>query len=103
RRMPSLHCVYPVDLLSQRPAHGADKAGFVIEYCQTEFLATGRNIDVDRYHHAVIDDLLIGCSVEGFIHLNAVGPQILAVSPDSGVEIYIHLFAAARVFRRQSM
>src|SRR5713226_2356846 len=61
----SLHCVDRVELLSQWPAHGTDEAGFVIEHCQAEFLAAGRNVHVDRYHHAVIYDLLIGCSVEG--------------------------------------
>src|SRR5258708_38950849 len=91
-------------LLSERPTHSADEAGFIIEHCKAEFLATGRNVHVDRYHPAVVNNLLISCGVEGFVHLNAAGPQILAVqAPDTGVETHIHLLAAAGGFRLQSM
>ena len=52
----------------------------------------------------MIENLLIGGSVEGFVHLNAVGRQTLvARSPDGGIEDHIHLLVATGVFRRQGV
>src|SRR5258708_19608923 len=82
-------------LLSERPTHSADEAGFIIEHGQAEFLATGRNVHVDRYHHAVVNNLLISCGVEGFVHFNAAGPQILALQPPHpGLDTHLPLFSA---------
>src|SRR5260370_17539038 len=95
---------WPARLLSERPAHRTNVAGFVIEHCQPKFLATGRNLHVNLYHHSVIYNLLIVCRLQRSVHFNAVGPQILAVrAPDSCVEAHIHLLAAAGIFRRQGV
>jgi hypothetical protein len=86
-------------LLSEWPAHGADEAGLIVEHCQAKFFGAGGNVDVNRHHHAVIEDLLIGAGVEGPIHFDAAGGQTFATGvKDAGVKVHIHFLLATGVF-----
>src|ERR1035438_6529185 len=53
------------ELWSERPAHGSDEAGLIVEHCQAKFFGARGNVNVQRHHHAVIEDLLVGAGVAG--------------------------------------
>src|ERR1017187_4460107 len=93
-----------LELLPDGAAYRADESCLVIQHRKTKFLAPGRDLDVNRYQHAVIEDLLIGGGIEGLVHLDALSRQtFLAGAPDGGVEVHVHLLVAGRVFCRQGV
>jgi hypothetical protein len=105
--MDALHDLLPLcrrissraKLLSGWPAHGADEAGFIVEHRQAKFFGAGRDVNVNRYHHAVIEDLLIGAGVESPIHFDAAGGQTFPAGVKyAGVKVHIHFLVATGVF-----
>src|ERR1019366_4879796 len=68
-----------LDLLSRRPGCRPNEPRLVVQHRQPQLIGSGGQVHINRHHHAFVENLLIGGSVEHAIHLKAARPQILAV------------------------
>src|SRR5712692_10372656 len=81
-----------------------DQAGFVVKHCQAKFGSAGRHLQVDRHHHAVVQDLLICGSIESTVDLDSTRRQTLAIrAENAGIKCHVHLLAATRIFGSQGV
>src|SRR5208282_2734729 len=80
------------------------EASLIVEHRETKLLPTGGSFHVNRHHHAVIENLLISCGVEGTGDFEAAAGEHFSTSAiNSCIQGDIHLLAATGVLGGRSV